>query len=83
MGMAIVAEETVRLEISYRAEPPTIWLTVDGRPVDTQAIDGSGFDDWGMTGDDVFQVGIMGFAENSDLTKDPVTLDNLVVSVDR
>ena len=83
VGMAIVADETVRLEISYRAQPPTITLTVDGKLVDSQTIDGSGFDDWGMTGDDVFYAGIMGFAENSDLTKHPVTLDNFTVTVDR
>jgi hypothetical protein len=83
VGMAIAAEETVRLEISYRAEPPTISLTVDGTLVDSQTIDGSGFDDWAMTGDDVFYAGIMGFAENSDLTKNPVTLDNFEVTVAR
>jgi hypothetical protein len=83
VGMAIVADETARLEISYLAEPPTISLTVDGRLVDTQTIDGSGFDDWGMTGDDVFQVGIMGFAEHTDLTQQPVTLDNFEVEVER
>jgi len=83
VGMTIVTDETVRLEISYRAEPPTISLTVDGFLVDTKTIDGSGFDDWGMTGDDVFQVGIMGFAENSDLTEHPVTLDNFQVRIDR
>ena len=83
VGMTIVSEETVRLEISYRAAPPTISLTVDGFLVDTKTIDGSGFDDWGMTGDDVFQVGIMGFAENSDLTEHPVTLDNFEVLINR
>ena len=83
VGMAIVSEETVRLEISYTAEPPTIQLTVDDKLVDSQPIDASGFDDWGMTGDDVFYAGVMGFAENSDLTKHPVTLDNFTVTVDR
>jgi len=81
VSMAIVAEETVRLEIAYRAEPPTITLTVDGTLVDTKTIDDGGFDDWAMAGDDVFYVGIMGFAENSDLTKNPVTLDNFTVTV--
>jgi hypothetical protein len=83
VGMTIVADETVRLEISYTADPPTISLTVDGKLVDTQTIDGSGFDDWGMDGGDVFYVGVMGFAENSDLTRHPVTLDNFEVTVDR
>jgi uncharacterized protein (DUF885 family) len=83
VGMAIVAEETVRLEISYRAQPPTISLTANGTLVDTKTLDGSGFDDWAMTGDDVFYGGIMGFAENSDLMKHPVTLDNFMVTVDR
>jgi hypothetical protein len=83
VGMAIVTDETVRLEISYRAQPPTITLTVDGKLVDSKTIDGSGFDDWGMRGNDVFQAGVMGFAENSDLTKNPVTLDNFTVTVDR
>jgi hypothetical protein len=83
VGMTIVSVESVRLEISYRAEPPTISLTADGVLVDTKTIDPSGFDDWAMTGDDVFQVGVMGFAENSDLTQHPVTLDNFVVSIGR
>ena len=83
VGMAIVADETVRLEISYKAVPPTISLTANGTLVDTKTIDGSGADDWAMTGDDVFYGGIMGFAENSDLTKHPVTLDSFTVTVDR
>jgi hypothetical protein len=83
VGMAIVADETVRLEISYKAKPPMISLSVDGKLVDTQTIDGSGFDDWAMSGEDVFYAGIMGFAENSDLTRHPVTLDNFAVTVDR
>jgi uncharacterized protein (DUF885 family) len=83
VGMALVAGETVRLEVSYTADPPTISLTVDGTLVDTKTLDGSGFDNWGMTGDDVFYGGIMGFAENSDLTRHPVTLDNFAVEIHR
>ncbi len=83
VGMTIVSDETVRLEISYRAEPPTISLTVDDTLVDTKTIDTSGFDDWAMTGDDTFQVGIMGFAEHTDLTKAPVTLDDFEASIKR
>ena len=59
----------------------TISLTADGVPVDSQAIDSAGTDNWGMSGGDVFYVGIMGFAENTDLQGHFVTLDNFQVSV--
>ena len=83
VGHIMVPDETMRLEISYRAEPPTISLTANGTYVDSRSLDSSGLDNWEMTGDDVFYVGIMGFAENSDLTQHPVTLDNFEVTVDR
>lgn len=78
-GHIAVTDETVRLEINYDAEARTISLAADGVPVDTQAIDSAGSDDWGMTGDDVFYVGVMGFAENVDLREHFVTMDNFAV----
>lgn len=82
-GHKRVRRETMRLEITYHAKKRTIKLTADGKRVDSQAIDARGTDDWGMTGDDVFFVGIMGFAEHADLTDHFVSLDNFEISIAR
>jgi hypothetical protein len=74
-----VVQEAIRLVVIYCAIDHTISLYADGEHIDTQSIDSRGMDNWGMTDNDVFYVGIMGFAENTDLRTHYVTMDNYEV----
>ena len=71
----------MRLDLIYCAEDHTINLFADGEHIDTQPIDSRGMDNWNLSADDSFYVGIMGFAEWTDLQKDFVTVDNFEVAV--
>ena len=74
-----VVQETVRLAVIYCAIDHTISLYANGEHIDTQPIDSRGIDNWNMTDDDNFYVGIMGFAEHTDLRTHYVTMDNFEV----
>jgi hypothetical protein len=74
-----VDQETLRLTIIYCAVDHTINLYANNEHIDTQPIDSRGIDNWDMTDNDHFYVGIMGFAEQTDLSKDFVTMDNFEV----
>ena len=75
--------ESVRLELIYCAHDHTISLYSDRTHVDTQPIDERGIDDWGMSEDDDFYVGVMGFAEWTDLERNAVALDDFEVAIVR
>ena len=74
-------KETIRLTVIYCAIDHTISLYADGEHIDTQPIDNRGIDNWSMTGEDNFYVGIMGFAEHTDLKVHSVTMDNFEVRI--
>ena len=76
-----LVKETIRLTVTYCAIDHTISLYSDGEHIDTQPIDSRGIDNWNMKDEDNFYVGIMGFAEHTDLKKHSVTMDNFEVRV--
>ena len=66
--------ENLELAILYCAEDRTLSVFYDGIRLDTQAIDVLGAVDWRLSDSAVFDVGIMGFAEHSDLRRHPPTV---------
>lgn len=81
VGFVEGVPESVSLEVVFCAIDHTISLYCDGEHVDTQAIDDRGIDDWGMSADDTFYVGMMGFAEWTDLDQNAVVVDDFEVIV--
>ena len=75
--------ESVRLDLIYCADDHTINLYSDDEHVDTQPIDEHGIDNWGMSNGDSFYVGIMGFAEWTDLERNAMALDDFEVAIAR
>lgn len=60
----------------------TLSYLVDGQPVGkSQAIDGTGLDNWGLTTSDTMDIGIMGFAENTTIQSNSPTLKAFTVSM--
>lgn len=67
---AVVDRESLTLDILYCAEDRTLSVYYDGIRLDTQAIDAIGRVDWHLEDGELLDVGIMGFAENTDLQSD-------------
>lgn len=69
--------ETVSLKIQFCAPNKTLSLFIDNAIVGQgKAIDASGLDNWSLSENEVIDVGIMGFAENTIITTNQPTLDN-------
>ena len=66
--------ENLELAILYCAEDRTLSMFYDGIRLDTQTIDVLGAVDWRLSDSAVLDVGIMGFAEHSDLRRHPPTV---------
>ena len=73
---AVVDLESLALEILYCAEDRTLSVYYDGTRLDTQAIDAVGRVDWKLEDGELLDVGIMGFAENTDLKTNAPSVGN-------
>ena len=73
---AIVDLESLTLDILYCAEDRTLSVYYDGIRLDTQAIDAVGMVDWKLEDGELLDVGIMGFAENTDLQEHAPSVGN-------
>lgn len=73
---AIIDLESLTLDILYCAEDRTLSVYYDGIHLDTQAIDAVGMVDWKLEDGEVLDVGIMGFAENTDLQEHAPSVGN-------
>ena len=68
--------ESAILTLQYCASSHTLRLLIDNEIVGTQAIDASGPDNWDLSDSDTMDIGIMGFAENTDLATDKPSIDD-------
>lgn len=73
--------EELDLGILYCAPDQSLSVYYDAERLDTQAINQVGMVDWKLPKDAVFDVGIMGFAENSDLSHDAPTVSGFKILV--
>lgn len=80
VGFMKTDRETATLEISYESASHTILFFMDGILVDVKHIDHKGIDDWDMA-ENRFMVGVMGFAENTDITGHFPSVDNFVIKI--
>ncbi|CAM1345252.1 conserved exported hypothetical protein [Tenacibaculum amylolyticum] len=71
------SKESARLKIQFCSSNKTLSLFIDNTIVGKgQAINANGIDNWSLTDNDVIDVGIMGFAENTTISSNKPTLDN-------
>jgi hypothetical protein len=82
VGFMKTDKETVRLKVAWDSQDKKILFFMDGILVDVKHIDARGIDDWKMDAD-VFYVGVMGFAENTDITGYFPFVDNFSVELIR
>lgn len=75
VGFMKTDKETTTLKISWDSQDHQILFYMDEILVDAKHIDQRGIDDWTMDGDK-FYVGVMGFAENTDITEFFPFIDN-------
>lgn len=78
VGFMKTDRETVKLKISWDKDKHMIRFYMDEILVDAKHINAMGIDDWQMEGDK-FYVGVMGFAENTDITGYYPYIDNFKV----
>ncbi len=71
------SKEMSSLKIQFCASNKTLSLFVDNVIVGSgKSIDSSGLDNWGLSGNDLMDVGVMGFAENTVITSNQPVIDN-------
>jgi len=78
VGFMKTDRETVNLMITWDKDEHMIRFYMDEILVDAKHINAKGIDDWQMTADQ-FYVGVMGFAENTDITGYYPYIDNFKV----
>ena len=75
VGFMKTDKERATLKIAWDSQNQQILFFMDNILVDTKHIDEKGIDDWKMQ-NDKFYVGVMGFAENTDITDHYPSVDN-------
>jgi hypothetical protein len=80
VGFMKTDKETVRLTITWDSTNKQILFYTDDILVDAKHIDERGIDDWKMD-EDRFYVGVMGFAENTDITAHYPYIDNFEITL--
>lgn len=74
--------EISTLKIKFCSNDKMLMLFVDDVIVGRgRRIDASGLDNWGLSNSDLMDVGIMGFAENTNITSNQPTLDNFSYTI--
>jgi hypothetical protein len=82
VGFMKTDKETANLKIEWDSRMKQIRFFMDGILVDTKHIDKKGIDDWKMD-QDKFYVGVMGFAENTDITGHFPCVDNFKITFEK
>jgi hypothetical protein len=80
VGFMKTDKETVNLKIAWDSQNKQILFFMDHILVDVKHIDAKGIHDWNME-DDKFYVGVMGFAENTDITSQYPSVDNFEIVI--
>ncbi len=78
VGFMKTGKETVTLNVTWDSQNRQILFYMDEILVDAKHIDQRGIDDWKMD-QDKFYVGVMGFAENTDITDFFPSVDNFKI----
>ena len=80
VGFMKTDKETANLKISWDSQNQQILFYMDHILVDVKHINEKGIDDWKMQ-NDKFYVGVMGFAENTDITAHFPSVDNFEIVI--
>ena len=80
VGFMKTNKETANLKVSWDSKNYEIQFFMDGILVDAKHIDEKGIDDWKMA-NDKFYVGVMGFAESTDILTHFPTVDNFEIVI--
>lgn len=82
VGFIKTDRETANLKVEWDSRIKQIRFFMDGILVDAKHIDNKGIDDWKMD-EDKFYVGVMGFAENTDITGYFPYIDNFRIAFEQ
>ena len=75
-------KEQAQTSIRFCNLDKTLSYFVDGKQIgNSQAIDSTGLDDWSLTENDMLDIGIMGFAENTTINANSPTLSSFKVNL--
>ena len=80
VGFMKTDKEKTNLRIAWDSQNQQIQFFMDNILVDVKQIDEKGIDDWKMQ-NDKFYVGVMGFAENTDITDHYPSVDNFEIVI--
>ena len=73
--------EQVQLKLQYCSSSHTLSLFADDEMIGIQAIDASGPDNWVLSSTSMMDFGIMGFAENTNITSDFPVIDDFELKI--